>query len=327
MQTLLEQLKKHTISRIHLLYGEERYLVDYYCGMITRELAAPGDDMNYTVFQGEKLVPSEIADVAQLLPFLAEQRLIVVKDSGFFHKQSDMKNFIGDFPETTYLVFSERKVDKRNALYKWVAKNGCVTEFKAQDINRLQNWIQGYFKKLEKTIDRSVSAYFLERVGTSMENLKNEMDKVAGFSGERDKITREDVDAVCSGAPASQIYAMMDAVAEKETKKALALYADLLRNHDEEARGMLSLFTYHINVLLRVKELEGLGLNNYKMAGKLRIPADAVPRYVAQAKKFKNSQLLSMLEQRADVEERMNKGQISDQLAIEMFLIQAMTSE
>ena len=44
--------------------------------------------------------------------------MIVVEDSGYFKSSSDMADYVESFPETTYIIFVEREIDKRNRLFK-----------------------------------------------------------------------------------------------------------------------------------------------------------------------------------------------------------------
>lgn len=325
MLKLAEELKNNTISRFHLLYGEERYMVRYYRRCLIDRLSAPEDEMNCTYFQGEKALPSAIADVGQILPFMAANRLIVVQDSSLFKSASDMADYLADFPDTTYVVFVEREVDKRNKLYKWMNKNGCVTECLPQNEAMLRKWIAGYVKKEGKTISGGAAERLMERSGTDMELLNNELDKLIGYVGKRENIEPEDVDAICSGLAVSRIFDMIDAVAVKEKDKALRLYSDLLANK-EAPMSILYLFTRHLNILLQLKECRGLGLSRGELAKKIGIPPFTVAKYGKQAELFSREKLLSMLENRLELEESFKTGKISDQLAVEMFFIQALTN-
>lgn len=325
MLKLQEELKKDTLSRYHLLYGEERYMVRYYKNSLIERLSSPGDEMNCTLFQGDT-EPSAIADVGQILPFMVPQRLIIVQDSGFFKKANDMADYLEDFPDSTYVVFVEREVDKRNKLYKWIGKNGCVTECQSQTEPMLKQWISGYLKRAGKTISISAAEYLMMRVGTDMETLNNELDKLVGYTGERKVIETEDIDGICSGLTVSRIFDMIDAVAAGEREKALQLYADLLANR-EQPMSILYLFSRHINILLQIKELSSMGLNRSELAKKIGIPPFTVPKYSKQAGMFRSSQLRAMLEKRLEYEEDFKRGRVSDQLAVEMFFIQALTNQ
>lgn len=325
MLTITEQLKTGNFSRFHLVYGEERYMVRYYRNSLKEKLSQPEDEMNCTVFQGDKANPSSIADVAQILPFMAPQRLIVVQDSGFFKNASDMVDFMDTFPDTTYLVFVEREVDKRNRLYKWMSKNGCITECKAQNAAMLAKWIAGYAKRADKAISPQASELLVERVGTDMELLSGEIEKLIGYVGERHDIEISDVEAISSGVTVSRIFEMIDAVALGEKERALKLYDDLLANK-ESPMSILYLFSRHINILLQIKELSALGASQGEIVKSIGIPPFTVKKYARQAGLFKRSKLLQMLEKRADYEEKFKNGKLSDQLAVELFLIQALTN-
>ena len=83
MLRIEDELKNNQISRFQLLYGEERYMVQYYRNQLIEKLSNPDDEMNRTFFR-DKPEPSQIAEAAQILPFFAENRLIVVEDSGIW---------------------------------------------------------------------------------------------------------------------------------------------------------------------------------------------------------------------------------------------------
>lgn len=324
MQTIQEQLKNGKLSRIHLLYGEEQYMVRYYKNLLKDKLSQPDDTMNVASFYGNQIRPSEIDDVAQILPFLANNRLIIIQSSGFFKNASDMADYIAGFPDTTYVIFSEQEVDKRNRLYKWVNKNGCVTECKKQNESMLSKWIAGYLKRDNKKITVEAVHTLIERVGTDMEILTGELEKLISYVGEREQIDIKDINAISSGITVSHIFDMIDAVAQKEQQKAMRLYSELVENK-ESPMSILYLFSRHINILMQMKELMKSGCSNADMARAIGIPPFTIKKYAAQAKLFKMKKLRTVMEDRADLEEQFKNGKIDDQLAVELFLIQALT--
>ncbi len=325
MLRLVDELKNNSISRFHLLYGEERYLVRYYKKMLLDKLSTPGDEMNCTFFQGEDCEEKVIADAGLIFPFFAEHRLLVVQDSGFFKGSNDMPEYLESFPPSTYVIFVEREVDKRNRLFKWMGKNGCITECVAQDEGKLKQWIAGYLKKEGKTISQSAAECLIQRVGTEMDILGNELEKILGYVGSRDKVEVEDVEMISSGVIVSRIFDMIDAVAYGNTEKALSLYGDLIANK-ESPMGILYLFSRHLNILLQIKELSAIGMNKNELAKRIGIPPFTVAKYQQQAKLFKRSRLIQLLEKRADCEEKFKTGRLLEQLAVELFLIEGLTN-
>ena len=325
MLRIEDELKRNQLSRFQLIYGEERYMVRYYKNMLIQKLSQPDDEMNRTFFRDNSTEPSQIAEAAQVLPFFAEHRLLVVEDSGFFKTSSDMADYMDTFPETTYIVFVEREIDKRNRLFKWIGKNGCVTECVRQQEKMLKKWMAGYAKKAGKSISVKSVERLIERVGTDMEMLSNELEKCIGYVGDRTAIEVSDVDAISSGVTVSKLFDMIDAVALGEKDRALRLYDDLLANK-ESPMSILYMFSRHINILLQMKECGNLGLSQSETAKKCGVPPFTVSKYARQAALFKRSKLLAMLETRLEYEEKFKSGRLSDQLAVELFLIQALTN-
>ncbi len=323
MKKLAEELKTHSFSRFHLIYGEERYMVRYYRNCLVRELSTPGDEMNCTYFLADKAEPSSIADVGQILPFMAPNRLIVVQDSGLFRSASDMSDYLAEFPETTYIVFVEREIDKRNRLFKWISKEGCVTECGKQSEAMLKNWIAGYVKKAGKQISVGATDQLIHQVGMDMEVLSNELEKLLGFTNDKQEIKEQDVCEICSGQLEANIFEMIEAVAAGEKERSLNLYAGLLAEK-VAPMSILSLFTRHINILLQMKELSNLGQG--ELAKKIGIPSFTVRKYQAQAKAISRKKLLQMLEDRLQAEEDFKSGKLSDQMAVELFLISSLTN-
>lgn len=325
MLRIEDELKRNQLSRFQLIYGEERYMVRYYKNMLIQKLSQPDDEMNRTFFRDNSTETSQIAEAAQVLPFFAEHRLLVVEDSGFFKTSSDMADYMETFPETTYIVFVEREIDKRNRLFKWIGKNGCVTECVRQQEKMLKQWMAGYAKKAGKSISVKSVERLIERVGTDMEMLSNELEKCIGYVGDRTAIEVSDVDAISSGVTVSKLFDMIDAVALGEKDRALRLYDDLLANK-ESPMSILYMFSRHINILLQIKECGNLGLSQSETAKKCGVPPFTVSKYARQAALFKRSKLLAMLETRLEYEEKFKSGRLSDQLAVELFLIQALTN-
>ena len=85
--------------------------------------------MNASFFEGTSVPLQEVMSLGSTLPFFAEKRLILMENTELFKSSNEMADMLKNFPETTFVVFVEKHVDKRNRLYKWIQKNGCITVF------------------------------------------------------------------------------------------------------------------------------------------------------------------------------------------------------
>lgn len=162
--------------------------------------------------------------------------------------------------------------------------------------------------------------YFLNKVGTDMENITKELEKLFCYAIDRDKLTREDIDAVCTTQITNHIFEMVNAVAAKRQRRALDLYYDLLALKEPPMR-ILFLLIREYRMLFQVKALMQQGCGKKEIAARAGIHPFAAGRYMEQAKKFRLEELRDVMEEGADTEERVKTGFLTDSLAVELFLV------
>lgn len=322
MKSINEDLKNNQFKGVYLLYGEEAYLKRLYKNKLRAALTAPDDSMNYTYYEGKGINPNEIIDMAETMPFMAEKRLIVIENSGFFKNKCDeLADYFEDPSDSTCFVFVEAEVDKRSRLYKRVKERGRIAELNAQDEKSLVRWIVGSLNRENKKITQSAAALFLTKTGADMENIQRELEKLICYVGERDSINIEDVEAICTTVITNNIFEMIDAIAKKQQKKALELYYDLLTLKEPPMR-ILFLITRQFNLLLQVKDLARLGFNTAEAAKKAGLHSFVAGKYVSQSKSFDSKWLADAVEICAGTEEAVKTGRINDILSVELLIVQ-----
>ena len=321
MKSLNEDLKTGKFKQLYLLYGTEAYLKKQYKDRFIKAMLPEGDTMNYAYYEGKNTDIKEVIDLAETLPFFAERRLIVFEDTGFFKSSgADLADYISDMPATTYFIFIENEVDKRSKLYKAVKSKGHIVELGAQDENTLRKWVLGLVKKEGRQMQPSDAAYFLNKVGTDMENITKELEKLVCYCLDKEVITREDIDAICVTQITSHIFEMVNAVANKDQRKALDLYYELLALKEPPMR-ILFLLIREYRILFHVKALLKQGYGRQDIASKAGLHPFAAGRYMDQAKRFHLWELRAVMEEGADVEQRVKTGLLTDHLAVELFLV------
>ena len=88
--------------------------------------------------------------------------------------------------DTTVLIFVEKNIDNRKKLSKLVAQLGTVAMFDAPDSEMLAVWLNGMFVEDQIAISGATLRYLIDRVGTSMNLLKNEADKLRSYAVEKE---------------------------------------------------------------------------------------------------------------------------------------------
>lgn len=321
MKMLAEDIKNQSFKKVYLLFGDEAYLRSQYKNRLITALADPGDTMNVSRFEGKGINPSEIIGLADTLPFFTERRVILVENSGFFKNKCDeLADYLTAMPDSTCLLFVETEVDKRSRMFKAVKNQGRIVEFQTQDERTLMRWILGILKKEGKQITESTLHLFLESTGTDMEHISGELEKLLSYTLDRNAITSEDVEAICTTQTTNQIFDMIRAVAEKKQKTALNLYYDLLALKEPPMR-ILFLLARQFNQLLLVKGLMARGYDKSTIASKAGIAPFVASRCMAQSKSFTHEQLKAAVEDCVDAEEAVKTGKMGDVMSVELLLV------
>ena len=321
MKQLNEDIKNGNFKQIYLLYGEERYLRRQYRERLQKALCQEGDTMNTHFYEGKDFSVGEVIDLAETLPFLAERRVIFITDSGLFKSGGEkMAEYLSSPNETTFFVFTESEVDKRSKLYKAVTAKGYAAEFTVQDESTLKRWIAGVLAKEEKKITENTVQLLLSKTGTDMENIQSELEKLICYCMDRDIITEEDVEAICTTRISNHIFDMINAIADKQQKKALELYYDLLALKEPPMR-ILFLIARQCNMLLQAKELKSKGYDNRTIGSKLGVPPFIAGKYLNQASRFKTSALRSAVKKCVEAEEAVKSGRMNDVMSVEILIL------
>jgi DNA polymerase-3 subunit delta len=321
MQRINSDIKSGEFKPVYLLFGEERYLRRQYRDKLKNALCAPDDNMNNHYYEGKNVPIGEIIDLAETLPFFAERRVIFIENSGLFKSGGEqMAEYLNGQNDTTVFIFVESEVDKRSKLYKAVGSNGSVVEFTAQDENTLKRWVAGILGREGKKITESTVQLFLTKTGTDMENIYMELEKLICYCMDKEVVTAEDVEAVCTVRISNHIFEMVDAIADKRSKDALQLYYDLLALKEPPMR-ILFLIARQCNILLQVKEMKGKGISNKDMAAAVGVPAFALNKYMAQAGKFKSAVLKEAVVKCVEAEEAVKTGRMNDVMSVELLIM------
>ena len=321
MKSLNEDLKTGQLNRIYLLYGEEAYLKKQYRDKLRNAIISPDDTMNYAYYEGKGVNVREIIDLAETLPFFAERRLIVMENTGFFKNATpELADYIKDMPDSTAMVFVEEEVDKRGKLYKTVQSKGRVVELGRQDETSLVRWIGSNIKKEGKKVTEQTVRYFLTKVGTDMENIQKELEKLFCYTMDCEVITTQDVEEICTTQITNQIFAMVESVSNKQQRKALDYYYDLIALKEPPMR-ILFLLVRQFKLLLEVKELDKRGYAKKDIATMTGLMPFVIGKYQEQAKGFKTRELREIMEYGVELEESVKTGKLNDTLAVELFIM------
>lgn len=192
---------------------------------MTKALVDPSmRDMAYSAYYADETDPAEIVSNAETLPFLAERRVILVRNAERYGSESGagaMLPYLDNPCESTVLLLVANKVDKRSKLYKACDKHGVIVECGELNEKDLRLWIHDQLKERNKEIAPEAVRELLVRAGTKLGDVQNAVTVAANYIGERETIEADDIIAACSDVHEEQVWALTDAIAESNTREAM----------------------------------------------------------------------------------------------------------
>lgn len=321
MKSIQEDIKTGNFKQSYLLFGEEAYLKHQYKEKLLNALNPDGDTMNFSRYEGKGVDVKQLIDLCETMPFFAERRIILLEDTGFFkNKCEELADYMKSLPDYLVLVFSESEVDKRSRMYKAVKSGGRVTEFAKQDEKTLMRWAAGILGKEGRKITQRDMELFLTKTGTDMGNIRMELEKLITYTEGQDIVSAEDIEAVCVPQTTNKIFDMVRAVTEKNQKKALELYYDLLTLKEPPMR-ILFLLAKQFRQLLLTKKMSGEGASQNEIATRLGVPSFVVRNISACARSYTVEELERAVEDFVDAEEAVKTGRLGDVLSVELLIV------
>lgn len=321
MQIINDDIKSGDYKRVYLLHGDEKYLINQYRDKLLGALTDVHDTMNYSRFTGDKINAMDIVDFCETMPFLADRRVVLVEDSGFFKKSDDyLPEKIEMLPDTAVLIFVESEVDKRNRLYKACAAAGATLCFTTPDERTLTRWICAQIKAEGKNVEETAVYRLIEATGSDMNLIKNELDKLIAYAMDRDIISLKDVETLCVNNVEGRIFEMTEAISRKQKDRAIHLYHVLLDNK-EPAMRILFLITRQYDMMLKVKLASAESKNDAETASLIGVPSWSVKKYREQCKNYSKEDLIRIVELCQQTDYQLKTSQISDVVAVEVLIV------
>lgn len=305
---------------VYLLYGEDNYIKNEYLKKIKKKFAELKLGINY--------IQIDINSVQNLLQdiespcFGYDSKLIVSKNCTLLKKKNSYGDMLAEYLkeneiEGLELVIIEDEIDKTSNLYKIIEKNGKVVECKEKTARELIMQIKNISKMYEVDIKENVAQYFLECVGSNMEDIINELRKLIEYAGKGNEITKEDIDSLTVKKIESVIFDLTDNLGRKNIKEALNVLDNLIYTKEPAQRILIMLYN-HFKKLYLVKISDGVNLESI-----LKLKPNQVfliSKYKNQASFFKEAELRTILEEFINLDEQSKKGNIDLEVGLKSVL-------
>jgi len=236
-RTELERSLREGVRPLYLLLGTEVYLRRLAAQTITdlalsRTLLREFNEASFSLL-GDS-VQAAIA-AAEQLPMMSDTRVIRIRDFARLRETDEeiLIRYLNNPSPSTVMIFTADELDKRKKSSKVLLDTCTVVEFAPLKDAEAKAWAKSRLKELKVTIDDSVLSGLINLVGTDVQTLYNELDKLASAAAHTGRITPDLVDALIGRSRELSNFELGDHLLAGNRKKALETLHRLLEDGAE----------------------------------------------------------------------------------------------
>lgn len=311
----------------YIVHGEESYQVRQAIDAIIAKTIGVRDDMNTVVYNALQSDVQHVLEDAQTVPFFTEKKCILIEHADFLSANDDtawdleaLIDYLSHPPEFTIVIFSGdfAKCDMRKKNVKKILSLCRVTVCNKLDQSALSVYVKEQLDKRNLHVSPQAFSLLCERLPLDIATIQNELDKLELYGEVLDETM---IKALVTRSLQEDVFAIVNAVVEKDTRKMFALWEDMqIQNKDPIYLIALISSQFHLLYQVKCATMQGyhaqddiarqLGVHPYRVKLALRIVS-----------RFSVDTLLDILARLADLDQSIKSGKVDKKLGFELFLL------
>jgi len=311
---------------IIFLYGQDNFRSQEKLNKIIRRFKEyDKSGFNLELFDGEDLEFGCFKNSLISSSFFGSKKLIIIKNL-LTKGSADLLEKINEYGsqwdrldrKDKIIVFWEKgEPDKRTKLFKLLKRIGKCQEFRPLENYQINNWIEKEVKRKKSSISPEAQKKLVAFIGSNLWQMKNEIDKLVFYK--LGKIESNDVDLLVVSSITSNVFNIVDALGNKNQKKALKFLHEQLEK-GENAIYLFSMIVYQFRNLIKIKSV-GIKYRQISDLAKIvGLHPYVVQKTVAQTKKFSLSELKEKYQKLLDLDLAIKIGKMEPITALDLFV-------
>ena len=309
----------------YLLLGEDSWSKGQYIEKVKKEVLASGNEMmNFYEAQDKEVIVSQVQDAVDTLPFFAEQKLILLKETGLFKtgKKEETEKFetlVAHIPDYVVLLIDEKEVDKRNKLYKTIKAKAQIVEFHFPGEEAVYQFLKNACKEKRLSSDEMTLRYFIQKMPEDMAYLLGEWEKLISYVQDG-VITKEAINEICIFSLETRVFEMVKKIVNHEGNEALEIYSRMIQSK-ESPIGILVLIARQFRMMYQVKYLLANRSPLKEISAETKLPFFVVKEMSEQVQHYQFKQLEDILEACLNTDEAIKTGKMESSKCVEKHIM------
>jgi DNA polymerase-3 subunit delta len=260
VQAILEKIGTEPLPRAILVHGTEHVLKEKVLAALKERVdSGPMPEWNWSVIEGDSEIdPEPLLVELGTIPWGGATKVIALKHADGIPAAAmeRIATWLSEHVEANCLAVFVDSLDKRLKYVRILQEFAWEIECSPLVGDRLIRYVKDYCTVHGKKMSQLAVDVFLERVGTEISFIQNELDKLIAFSEDRREIGEKDVQAITSFGPGQlsdrAVFQLTDFIAERKRDEALNVLGLLLRSGQAPLR-ILPLIERQLRLLLAAK--------------------------------------------------------------------------
>lgn len=266
----INEISKDIFKQALYLYGKDIFIAnDIIDDVINKNFNASVKELNIKVIDGKKAKIEDIADEMNALPVFDKYKLIIVKNSVLFEKNSktdaskvkELIKLLDEKPDYLLIVFISYDMPfYYNGLFDYFKENNAAYEFDGCDIKDdfMKKWLIRKASDIDFKLDLQSANFFLSYVGyydkdVNAEILYNELNKLSCYCADKKTADTQDIKKICTSYMPESIDVLINELNNKNLSKASVAYEQLI-NSNTYPTVILSSIVFNFNIMLLYKQ-------------------------------------------------------------------------
>jgi DNA polymerase-3 subunit delta len=316
---LEKDFNKNGLRSVYLILGPEPYQCrSAIKSLKTKAISAEAEAFDYSEFNAGEASVAEIMEAANTFPMMSPQRLTLVTAVEKF-KSSDhdaLLDSLDGLSARSILILYAAELDRRKRFFKAFREKHCVVELNKLKGVALERWADAYLRKQGYRISSSGIKKMVELVGSDMQTLASELEKVMLFAGKEKSISNSVIDELVRTSRQQGIFELIGAVGKRDRKSSLRSLANLL-SMGEHPLVVVTMMARHCRQVLIAKEYLRQRRSAREIAGAAQIPPFILDQFLRQAGAVDLATVQEMYIRLADIDRKLKSSEGEGSILLE----------
>lgn len=266
---------------------------------------------------------AQVLDELRTLPFLADKRVVLVKDADKFisDNREVLENYFDNPCPTGILILVVSSWASNTRLAKKLATVGKLISLSQPKSWQLpQNLVEYAKEKHGKNLPAKTVELLIDLAGDNIGHLYSEIDKLALFVGDEKNITDKHVESLVGNNRFFNAFNVIDAILEDQTAKAVERLRNMFEADKSAEYTVVGAFAYHFRRLFNAKAMQEKGIDNNTIINKLNVRGNK-DGFFGQLRKMTLKQIGDKMQRLAEIDYEIKTGRTHAKVAIEQMVL------